>query len=110
MTGDAETGTGVTTMTYDLGGKLTGIDATGTANDASFSFDALGRSWQRNLTGSTDTYSFVGTTETVARISNSSGPVITDSIVDVAGDRLGVKQGSTVNCSCPTPTATSRRR
>ena len=76
-------------MTYDLGGKLTGIDATGTANDATFSFDALGRSWQRNLTGSTDTYSFVGTTETVARISNSSGPVITDSIVDVAGDRLG---------------------
>ena len=88
---------------YDLGGKLTGIDATGTANDATFSFDALGRTWKRNLTGSTDTYSFVGSTETVARISNSSGPVVTDSIVDVAGDRLGVKQGSTVNWFLPDP-------
>ena len=88
---------------YDLGGKLTGIDAAGTANDATFGFDALGRTWQRNLTGSTDTYSFVGSTETVARISNSSGPVVTDSIVDVAGDRLGVKQGSTVNWFLPDP-------
>jgi RHS repeat-associated protein len=52
------------------------------------------------LATSTDTYGYVGTTETVARIANSTGGT-TDSIVTPAGDRLGVKVGSTVNWFVP---------
>jgi RHS repeat-associated protein len=48
-----------------------------------------------------DTYSYVGTSETVARIHNSVGPTDTNSLVDVAGDRLGVKQGTTLNWFLP---------
>jgi RHS repeat-associated protein len=52
------------------------------------------------LAGSTDTYSYVGTSETVARIANAvSGNL--DSIVSPGGDRLGVKGGSTVNWLLP---------
>jgi YD repeat-containing protein len=38
---NAETGTAVTTMTYDLANHLTGIDAAGTATDATFALDTL---------------------------------------------------------------------
>lgn len=101
LTGDAETGASVTAMTYDLAGRLTSIDAAGTANDATFTLDALGRFRTRVLATSTDTYSYVGASETVARISNSAGPTISDSIVSPAGDRLGVKQGATLNWFLP---------
>ena len=61
-------------------------------------YDALGRIATRTLAGgtSTDTYSYVGTTETVARIDNDTSGV-TDSIVSPAGDRLGVSDGTTLN-------------
>jgi RHS repeat-associated protein len=102
MTGDAQTATGVTAYTYDLANKLTGIDAAGTANDATFTFDAFGRFRTRVVaSGSgTDTYSYLGTSETVVRIANSVAGV-TDSIVSPAGDRLGVKVGTTVNWFLP---------
>jgi hypothetical protein len=47
-----------------------------------------------------ETYGYVGTSETVARIANSRGTV-TDSIVSATGDRIGVKVGSTVNWLLP---------
>ena len=108
LTGNAETGVAVTTNTYDKGGKLTGIDTGGSATKTTFAFDALGRFATRKIgpTGSptsTDTYSYVGGSETVARISTlaSSTTTITDSLVDPAGDRLGVKVGSSVNWFVP---------
>ncbi len=105
MTGDAQTATGVTTYTYDLANKLTGIDAAGTANDAVFTFDAFGRFRTRVLAtaSGTDTYSYAGTGETVVRIANTiSGTTVdTDSIVSPAGDRLGVKAGGIVNWLLP---------
>ena len=101
LTGDAETAAAVSAMTYDLGDKLTKIDPTGTTNDATFTFDALGRFRTRVLASSTDTYSYAGTSETVLRISNSSGPTVTDSIVSPAGDRLGINVGGTLNWLLP---------
>jgi RHS repeat-associated protein len=100
MTGNAETAAAVTAMTYDLDDHLTAIDATGSANDATFTIDALGRFRTRVLASSTDTYSYVGTSETVTRIANSGGTT-TDSVVRPAGDRLGVKVSSTVNWFLP---------
>jgi RHS repeat-associated protein len=97
LTSNAESVASVTAMTYDLADRLTAIDAAGTANDATFTLDALGRFKTRVLAGSTDTYAYAGSAETVVRISNSSGPTITDSIVSPAGDRLGIRQGGTLN-------------
>jgi hypothetical protein len=50
-----------------LGNHLTAIDAAGTATDAMFALDALGRFRTRTVNGTTDTYSCVGTSETVTR-------------------------------------------
>ena len=102
LTGDSQTGTDTTAYTYDLGNRLTRIDAPNTANDADFTLDALGRFATRVLAAGsgTDTYSYTGTTETVARIANSLGTV-TESITTPAGDRLGVKVGTTTNWFLP---------
>ena len=99
QTSDAQTGLGVTAMTYDLDDHLTGIDATGTSNDATFSIDALGRFKTRAINGVTDTYSYLDTSETVARIATAG--TNTDSVVSPSGDRLGVRVGSTVNWFLP---------
>ena len=107
LTTDAQTGIGTTTSTYDKAGKLTGIDTAGSATKTTFTFDALGRFATRLIgpAGSptrTDTYSYAGASETVARIHTVAGSTIdTDSIVDPAGDRLGVKQGASVNWFLP---------
>lgn len=100
LTSNAESVASVTTMTYDAADKLTGIDAAGTANDALFTFDALGRFRTRVLAASTDTYSYAGTAETVLRIANSASAA-TDSVVSPSGDRLGVRQGGTLNWFLP---------
>jgi RHS repeat-associated protein len=50
--------------------------------------------------GTSDTYGYVGSSETVARIANSGGTV-TDSIVSATGDRIGVKVGPVVNWLLP---------
>jgi len=85
---------------YDHADRLTGITpASGTS--ATFTFDALGRFRTRVLSaGGTDTYSYLGTGEQVVRIANDGGTT-TDSIIDAAGNRLGVKQASTVNWLVP---------
>jgi RHS repeat-associated protein len=101
LTGDAQTGLAVTAMTYDLADKLTGIDAAGTANDATFTFDALGRFRTRSVNGSTDTYSYLATGETVLRVVN--GGTTVDSPVSPASERLGVKSGSSLNWFLPDP-------
>ena len=100
LTGDAETATAVTAMTYDLDDHLTAIDAAGTANDATFTLDALGRFRTRVTASGTDTYSYLATSETVVRIATSGGTT-TDSVVSPAGDRLGVKVGATLNWFLP---------
>ena len=51
----------------------------------------------RTTGSSVDTYSYLGTSDTVVRIANTGGTgAVTDSISDPAGDRLGTKTGSTV--------------
>ena len=87
-------------MTYDLDDHLTGINPAGTADDVTFTLDALGRFRTRVLATSTDTYSYLDTSETVTRIANSVGGT-TDSIVSSTGDRLGVRVGATVNWFLP---------
>jgi hypothetical protein len=71
------------------------IDAAGTSNDGAFTCDALGRLATRARGGtSTDTYSYLGTTERVARIDNDvSGNL--DSMVSPAAYRLGVSMAVT---------------
>ena len=105
MTANAESVSSATAMTYDLGDHLATIDGSGTANDAKFTLDAVGRFRTRELgpIGSpttTDTYSYAGPSETVLRIANSGGTT-TDSIVSPSGDRLAVKQGTTLNWLLP---------
>jgi YD repeat-containing protein len=77
----AKTGVAVTHSTYDLAGKLTGIDTAGSATKTSFTFDALDRFATRTVgpsgSASVDTYSYVGGSETVARISNLTSGVTT---------------------------------
>ena len=88
-------------MTYDAADRLTGIDAAGSANDATFSVDALGRFRTRVVNGTTDTYSYVGTSEVVARIATGAGTL--DSITTTGGDRLGIRSGGTLNYLVPDP-------
>ena len=101
LTIDAQSGLTITNMAYDLDDRLTAIDASGgTANDASFTLDALGRFRTRVIAAGTETYSYVEGSETVARIAGPGG-TNTDSIVSPAGDRLGVRVGTTVNWFLP---------
>ena len=70
LTGNAESGTGSTAMTYDAADCLTSIDdgTAATANDATYGLDALGRFSSRTVGGvggTTDTYRYLGTTESV---------------------------------------------
>ena len=53
------------------------------------------------MNGGTDAYDFVGATETVARV--TSGAVVSDSVVPPAGERLGIRSGSTLNWLLPDP-------
>ena len=100
MTADVEDGVNTITNGYDIGGRLLSIDAPGTANDATFAIDALGRFKSRTILGATDTYSYLGTSETVTRIVNAASA---DSLVDAGGGRLGVKVGTSVNWFLPDP-------
>jgi len=94
---DPEAGTtaGVITYAYDLADRTISMTTSGTLT--TLTLDALGRNWKRTTAGSTDTYSYAGTTNAVVRIANTGGGgATTDSIVDPAGDRLGTKTGGTV--------------
>ena len=62
----------------------------------------------RTTGSSVDTYSYLGSSDTVVRIANTGGTgAVTDSISDPAGDRPGTKTGSTVAWLTPTSTARS---
>ena len=92
-----------TSFLYDLGGKLTKIDRSGTSGDANFTFDALSRLKNRTIGSTTDTYSYLGTSEVVTAIEYNaglSGPEIM-SVVDALGNRLGVDGGATMNWLLP---------
>jgi RHS repeat-associated protein len=99
LTSDAQTGTGVSALAYDLADHLTGIDPAGTANDTTFTLDALGRFATRTVNGTTDAYDYVDTGETVTRI--STGAAVTDSPVSPSGDRFGVKSSGTLDWFIP---------
>jgi RHS repeat-associated protein len=87
----AENGQTLTTTTYqyDTGGRLEAITPA-SGSGATFSFDALGRDASRTVGTSTDTYAYVGTSETVYEIETETGANTTtiDSLIDVAGTRL----------------------
>ena len=98
LTADPENGTAGSTITYtyDLAHRLTSITPAGGAT-TTVGLDALGRPVTRTTGSSVDTYSYLGTSDTVVRIANTGGTgAVTDSISDPAGDRLGTKTGSTV--------------
>ena len=63
LTTDAQTGLSITNMSYDLDDRLTAIDAPGTANDATFTLDALRRFRTRVIAAGTETYSYLDTSE-----------------------------------------------
>ena len=97
----------ITSYQYDLGGKLTKIDRTNDAQDATFSFDALGRFNTRALgpvtPTSIETYSYLGTSEAVSRIDSTVAANDIDSMVDAMGNRLGIDGGATMNWFVPDP-------
>ena len=98
LTADPETGTAGSTIAYgyDLARRLTSITPA-SGPTTTVGLDALGRPVTRTTGSSVDTYSYLGTTDTVVRIANAGGTgLITDSIPDPAGDRLGTKTGATV--------------
>ena len=67
------------------------------AGAATFGFDALGRTRTRTVASTVDTYSFIGDTETVVRISTKVGtgnPTIVDSLVGSDQSSLGTLAGS----------------
>ena len=110
LTGDAETGAAVTSYAYDLGNRLTGIDASGTANDAAYAYDALGRIAARTVGAppdaipATDTYSYAGASSEAVRIATAQqgqGAVNLDSAVGPSGGRLAAASGSTYNWLLP---------
>ena len=53
-----------------------GIDPAGSTNDTTFALDALGRFRTRAVNGVTDTYSYVGASETVTRIATGGGATL----------------------------------
>ena len=98
LTSDPETGTTGSAIgyAYDLAHRLVAITPAG-GPTTTLGLDALGRPVTRTTGASVDTYSYQGTTNAVVRIANTGGTgVITDSIPDPAGDRLGTRTGSVV--------------
>jgi RHS repeat-associated protein len=81
-------------MAYADGSRMSGYRAPGAAAETTFAYDALGRTAKRtDPAGTTETYDFVGASETIWRSTPSAGSVTT-SLVDPAGGRLSVTQGS----------------
>jgi RHS repeat-associated protein len=100
VTTNAESISAVTTMTYDAASRLATIDASGTTNDTAFTYDGLARIRTRVINGTTDTYRYAGTSEAVAQIATGGGSTV-DSLVDIAGTRMAVKSGGTLNWILP---------
>ena len=94
LTSKAEPGgSTVTTMAYADGSRMSGYRAPGAAADTTFAYDALGRTALRTDPAAvTETFDFVGTSETVWRSTPSAGSATT-SVVDPGGSRLSVTKG-----------------
>ncbi|HEY9472104.1 MAG TPA: RHS repeat-associated core domain-containing protein, partial [Propionibacteriaceae bacterium] len=95
-----ETGLAAPTFSYDAANRLTAIDAAGSTNDTSFGFDALGRHLSRTINGTTETYEFLGSTETVTRIDAATDIA---GLVDDTGARQATLSGSSVAWLMPDP-------
>ncbi len=94
MTAKAESASSQTVMAYDAANRLVAITPASPAAGAVFTLDALGRFRTRVLSpGGTDTYSYLGSSETVAEVSNSATGT-TRSLLDAEGSRLAVKAGA----------------
>jgi RHS repeat-associated protein len=93
MTRKATGGTATTDMAYDAADRLVSVTpSSGPA--ATFTLDALGRPWSRTLSpGATDTYAYLGTTETVAEVATSGAPAVR-SLLDPDGSRLALRTGT----------------
>ena len=84
---------GVTAYSYDLGDRLTALTPpAGQAAAATYTLDALGRIGSRTISGTTDTYAYLGTSETVSRI--STGGANTDALLGADGSRYATKTAS----------------
>ena len=108
MTTNAEAGDVAIAMAYayDLGDKLTAINTAGTAADAAFTYDALGRALTRTVstspTATVDAYAYAGTGDTVTGIATTGGTTQTlASLVDPAGTRLGNNVAGSVTWTIP---------
>jgi filamentous hemagglutinin len=100
LTRQATSATDQTWHEYDTAERLVAVKTTnGTGTAASFTLDALGRPKTRVVGGTTDTYAYVGSSETVHQI--VAGATTTDAFIGPSGERAGLKQSSTTNWYLP---------
>jgi YD repeat-containing protein len=84
----------VTSYTYSSASHLTAINAPGTPQDVAFTLDALGRYATRAVVvGGTDTYGYLGSSETVITIVGATTRV---SALGADGSRVATKDGTTI--------------
>jgi RHS repeat-associated protein len=92
LTTSADAASVLTTSAYDEANRLTSISpAGGTA--ATFSLDGLGRAKTRTVGANTDTYGYLGASETAYE----TGAGTTDAIYDASGARVAIKTGGIVS-------------
>jgi len=82
----------VTTYTFDTASHLTAINAPGTPQDVALTLDALGRFATRTVNGGTDTYGYLGSSETVTTIVGATSTRV--SALGADGSRVATKDGS----------------
>jgi len=88
----------VTTYTFDTASHLATINAPGTAQDVALTLDALGRFASRTVNGGTDTYGYLGASETATTIVGATTRV---SALAADGSRVATKDGSTTGYLLP---------
>ena len=94
LTQSADAASAYTSYTYDLADRR--ISLTPSAGSAAtYGLDALGRTLSRTVGAVTDSYSFVGSSETVWQIAN--GTTTTTAAIDAGGSRTAVSVGATTN-------------
>jgi YD repeat-containing protein len=96
LTAKVESDGSLTGLRYDSGSRLVAIDRPATSADPAFGYDAAGQIRDRTIAGVTETYAYLGLSETVHRISPSSGS-ITDGLLGPSGERLALTVGSTLD-------------
>jgi len=89
----------VTSYTYSTASHLTTINAPGTTQDVAFALDALGRFATRTVNGGTDTYGYLGSSETVTTIVGATSTRV--SALGADGSRVATKDGSTTGYLLP---------